>query len=523
MELQKYKLNTIGRQNLLSDDLNEIDLATGAQTTGGSSSEWALLGYFARVNYDYEGKYLLELNGRYDGSSRFPANQRFGFFPSISGGWRISEEAFFNPVKNIVNELKLRASYGSLGNQDVGNSNLYPYVPVMKSSLSKWVASGNQVQTLSAPDPITPHFTWEKSASTNAGIDAAFLKNRLQVSYDQYRRKTTNMLIPGKTLPSVFGAKSPLQNAGHLLTKGFELSVKWQGKGELAGKPFSYSIGAVLSDYTAKITKFDNPENLLSNHYVGEQLGEIWGYSIDGFFKSAAEAQSWTINQDYIDRDQRVTSPGEWSTLHAGDLKFKDLNGDKIINEGKNTLADHGDLRRIGNSLPRYSFGFNAGFNWCNFDLNVFFQGIGKQNWYPNVESSKFWGPYGRPYTSFVPKDFESKIWSESNPNAYFPLLRGYASYSGGELNVSNDKYLQNLAYIRLKNLTVGYNLPVSLTKRFKMQKLRVYFTGQNLFTFTKMKTKYIDPEQVSPSANDAGGRDYPFFKQYSGGFDITF
>lgn len=523
MELQKFKYNQVARQNLLSDDLNQIDLGTGAMTVKGNASEWALLGYFARVNYDYEGKYLLEMNGRYDGSSRFPAGQRYGFFPSISGGWRVSEERFFSGIKSVMNELKLRASYGSLGNQELGNQNVYPYVPVMTSTLSKWIINGNQTQTLSAPAPVTPHFTWEKSASTNGGIDAAFLKNRLLVSYDWYRRKTTDMLIPGKTLPSVFGASSPLQNAGDLLTKGFEVSVKWQDHGKLAGKPFSYSVGAVLSDYKATITKFDNPDQLLSSHYVGEQLGEIWGYSIDGFFKTQVEADSRDINQDYVDRDQRLTSPGEWSKLHPGDLKFKDLNGDKIVNEGKNTLGDHGDLRRIGNTLPRYSFGFNASFNWSNFDLAVAFQGIGKQNWYPNVESSKFWGPYGRPYASFIPKNFEKDIWSETNPNAYYPLLRGYAAYPGGELSVNNDKYLQNLAYIRLKNLTIGYNLPVTLTKRFKIQKLRLYFTGQNLLTFTKMKTKYIDPEQVSPSANDAGGRDYPFFKQYSGGFDITF
>jgi TonB-linked SusC/RagA family outer membrane protein len=523
MELQKFKFNGVSKQNLLSEDLNQIDLGTGAVNANGNAAEWALLGYFARVNYDYNGKYLLELNGRYDGSSRFPAGQRYGFFPSVSAGWRISEEAFFEPVKNVVNELKFRGSYGSLGNQDVGNANLYPYVPVMNSTLSKWIVSGNQTQTLSAPDPVTPHFTWEKSASTNGGIDAAFMKNRLQLSYDWYSRKTTNMLIPGRTLSAVFGAPSPLQNAGDLLTKGFEASIKWQDHTKLGGKPFSYSIGAVLSDYTAKITKFDNPENLLSSHYIGEQLGEIWGYSIDGFFKSEQEAQTWAINQDYVDLDQRLTSPGEWSKLHAGDLKFKDLNGDKVVNNGKNTLADHGDLRRIGNTLPRYSFGVNASFNWYNFDVSVFFQGIGRQHWYPNVESSKFWGPYGRPYAAFVPKDFETQIWSESNPNAYYPLLRGYAAYPGGELSVNNDKYLQNLAYIRLKNLTVGYNLPATMVRRWKLQKVRLYFTGQNMFTWTKMKTKYIDPEQVSPSAFDSGGRDYPYFKQYSGGFDITF
>lgn len=522
-ELQKYKANMGMRTNLLSEDLNQIDLGTGAQQSGGNAREWALLGYFARVNYDYKSKYLLEVNGRYDGSSRFPKEKRFGFFPSVSGGWRISEEPFFEDAKNVLPELKLRASYGSLGNQDVGSGNLYPYIPVMNSGLSKWIVGGNQTQYLSSPNPITPDFTWERSASLDGGIDGGFFRNKLQISYDWYRRTTTNMLIPGKTLPGVFGAPSPTQNAGDLVTKGFDLSVKWQDNGKLAGKPFTYNIGFVLSDYKAKITRFDNTQQLLNNFYKGQELGEIWGYSIDGYFKSEDEAKNWAVNQDYVDRDQRVTSPGEWSKLHAGDMKFIDLNGDKVINDGKNTLSEHGDLRKIGNSLPRYSFGITAGFNWNNFDLSAFFQGIGKQHWYPDVEAAKFWGVYGRPYTSFLPKDFVSKVWSPENPDAYFPLLRGYAAYPGGELAVKNDKYLQDLAYIRLKNLTIGYNLPATLVKRWKMQRLRVYFTGQNLFTFTKMDNKYIDPEQVGPYSSDIGGRNYPFFRQYTFGFDTTF
>ncbi|MBN9384217.1 MAG: TonB-dependent receptor [Chitinophagaceae bacterium] len=527
-EIQKYKINSTTRQNLLSDDLNQIDLGTVAPQAGGNAREWALLGYFGRINYDYGGKYLLELDGRYDGSSRFPSGQRFGFFPSISGGWRISKEAFFDKLTGVVSELKLRVSYGSLGNQDLGNSaaNLYPYIPVMNSAQTNYIIDGNKTQVLSAPNPVTPNFTWERSATLNGGIDASFLKNHLLVSFDRYRRKTTNMLIPGQVLPAVFGALAPTQNAGDLVTNGFEVSIKWQGSGRLADKPFSYSFGIALSDYTAKITKFDNPKRLLgdNNHYAGQELGEIWGYRTDGYFKTDQEALSYPINQDYVDMDQRVASPGEWSKLHAGDLKFRDLNKDNVINDGKFTLDDHGDLERIGNTLPRYSFGINAGFNWNNFDLSVFFQGIGKQNWYPNVESSLFWGPYGRPYVSFVPKDFVNKIWSPSNPNAYFPLLRGYSAYPGGNLSVNNDRYLQDIAYIRLKNLTIGYNLPGDWMRRWKLQRLRLYFTGQNLFTWTKLKSKYIDPEQVTPNvASDAGGRDYPFFSQYSFGLDVNF
>ncbi|WP_221302019.1 SusC/RagA family TonB-linked outer membrane protein [Pedobacter cryoconitis] len=523
-ELQKYKTNTALRFDLLSKDLNQIDLGTGAQQATGSASEWALLGYFGRINYDYKGKYLLELNGRYDGTSRFPEKSRFGFFPSISGGWRISEESFFEALKPAVSEFKLRASYGTLGNQDVGtgSNNLYPYIPVMNSTLSKWVVNGNQTQTLSSPNPIVPDFTWEKSTSLNFGADMAFFNNRLQTSLDIYRRKTTDMLINGKTLPSVYGADSPKQNAGDLLTKGWDISVSWKDSGTLMGKPFGYNFGVVLSDYTAKITKFDNPNNLLSNFYVGQELGEIWGYSIDGYFKSDQEAQNWKINQDYVD-GQRTGSPGEWSKLHAGDLKFKDLNGDGVINDGKNTLQDHGDLRKIGNSLPRYSFGINAGFNWSNFDLSVSLQGIGKQDWYPNTEAGMFWGTFGRPYSSFIPKDFESKLWSPENPDSYFPINRGYAAYDGGELYYNNDKYLQNIAYLRLKNLTVGYNLPASIIKKWKIEKLRFFFTGQNMLTLTKLKTKYIDPEQLTPDGTDKGGRAYPFMKTYTLGLNVTF
>ena len=523
-ELQKYKSNSTSRQNLLSEDLNQIDLGTGVQQAGGNAGEWALLGYFGRINYDYLGRYLLEVNGRYDGTSRFPTDSRYGFFPSVSAGWRISEENFFKPVKAVVSEFKLRSSYGTLGNQDVGtgNNNLYPYIPVIKSTLSKWIVDGNQSQVLTAPDPVVPDFTWEKSTSLDFGADVSFFNNRLQTSYDWYRRKTTDMLINGKTLPSVYGAASPKQNAGDLLTKGWDLSIAWQDKGSLMGKPFGYNFGIVLSDYAAKITKFDNPNNLLSNYYVGQELGEIWGYSIDGYFKSDEEAQNWKINQDFVD-GQRTGSPGEWSKLHAGDLKFKDLNGDGSINNGKNTLSDHGDLRKIGNSLPRYSFGVNLGFNWNNFDFSAFFQGIGKQNWYPNTEAGMFWGTFGRPYSSFIPSDFEGKLWTPENQDAYFPINRGYAAYDGGELYYNNDKYLQNLAYVKLKNLTLGYNLPSSVIKKWKIERMRFFFTGQNLFTLTKLKSRYIDPEQITPDAADQGGRTYPFMKTYTIGLDVTF
>jgi TonB-linked SusC/RagA family outer membrane protein len=518
-ELQKYKTNTTRGSNLLSDDLNNLDLATGQNMLAtGNASEWALLGYFGRINYDYKGKYLLELDGRYDGTSRFPQKNRFGFFPSVSAGWRISEESFFNPLKNIISDLKFRGSYGSLGNQQLSNN--YPYIPVMVSGSNNYIIDAAKTQYLSVPNPIDPNFTWEKSASIDGGVDIALFRNRFQASYDWYKRKTTDMITKGKTLPAVFGAAPPNQNAADLVTTGFDFTASWKDNSTVAGKSFSYNIGVVLSDYTARITKFDNPNNLLSDNYIGKQLGEIWGYSIDGYFLSDDEAKGWNVDQSFVNK-QRLSAPGIYSKLMAGDLKFKDVNGDGVINNGKNTLADPGDLRRIGNSLPRYSFGITGGGAWNGIDVSIFLQGIGKQNWYPGNNADKFWGVYSRAYYSFIPVDLPGKIWSPENPNAYFPRIRSYeALNSGGELNAPTDKYLQDLAYIRLKNLTVGYSFPALLLKRIKIDQLRVYFSGANLFTVTKLDTKYIDPEQAGAEAN---GRVYPFFKTYAFGLNLGF
>lgn len=529
-ELKKYRAISGSGINLLSTDLNALDLATSGQTTGGNSVEWALLGFFGRINYDYKSKYLLELNGRYDGSSHFPEGNRFGFFPSVSGGWRISEEAFFRPVKKTVSELKVRGSWGSLGNQSLStnlrNSN-YPYIPTVVNGLSSWLISDSRPQTLSAPAPVSPNLTWEKIGSVDFGIDMGLLRNHLNLSFDWYDRKTKDMLVNGKTLAAVFGAGSPKQNAADLDTKGYEISINWQNSFNAGKKPLSYNFGIVLSDSRAYITRFDNPSKLLSNRYPGERLGDFWGYTVDGYFKTDADAKSYDVNQDAVN-SQRLSSPGDGHNLQAGDMKFVDLDGNKIVNNGQNTVGNHGDLSRLGNSLPRYAFGITAGGSWNGFDISAFFQGIGHQDWYPGNESYMFWGPYGRPYYTFIPKDFQSKVWTPENPNAYFPKLRGYeALNANAELTSVNNRYMQNLAYIRLKNLRIGYSLPKSLLERWNIATIRLYISCENLFTVTALKTKYIDPEQVSADPNNAksdnNARNYPFMKNYSCGLDITF
>lgn len=529
-ELKKYHTINGQANNLLSEDLNALDLGTSDQQVGSNSVQWALLGFFGRINYSYKDKYLLEMDGRYDGSSHFPRDSRYGLFPSISAGWRVSEEPFFEPLKKIVSELKLRGSYGSLGNQSLSinlrNSN-YPYIPVMSTGLSNWLINGDKSQYLRVGSPITPQLTWERTTSADVGIDLGLLNNRLNITFDWYDRKTLDMLTAGKTLPAVFGAGSPKQNAADLDTKGYDLSVKWEDNRVVANKPFTYSVGIVLSDFKSYITRFDNPSRLLNNYYVGERLGQIWGYTVDGYFKSDEDASKYDVNQDYVN-SKRLGSPGDGHNLQAGDMKFVDLNGDKIVNNGKNTVDDHGDLKVIGNNLPRYSYGVTGSASWNGFDLSVFFQGIGHQDWYPGNETYFFWGVYGRPYYSFIPKDFPDKIWSPENPNAYFPKLRGYVALNGNaELNVANTKYIQNIGYLRLKNLTFGYSLPSQFLQRWKIDNLRIYVSGENIFTMSPLESKYIDPEQVSADPDldrgDNNARNYPFFKNYSFGLDITF
>jgi TonB-linked SusC/RagA family outer membrane protein len=529
-ELKKYKSISGSTINLLSTDLNALDLGTSSPVTAGNQVEWALLGFFGRVNYDYKGKYLLELNGRYDGSSHFPGGQRYGFFPSVSAGWRISDEKFFEQLKNIIPEFKLRGSYGSLGNQSL-NTNLraadYPYIPVIPTNTSAWLINSARPQILSSPAPVSSSLTWEKISSADIGADIGLLKNRLNITFDWYDRKTKDMLIPGKTLPALFGAGAPQQNAADLDTKGYDLAITWQNSTQLGIKPILYSFGIVFSDFKSHITKFDNPTRLLSSHYPGERLGDIWGYTVDGYFKSDQDAQSYPVNQNLVNT-QRLSSPGTGHNLQAGDMKYVDLDGNDTVNNGQNTLGNHGDLRKIGNSLPRYSFGVNASASWNGFDIAVFLQGVGHQDWYPGNEAYMFWGPYGRPYYSFIPKDFASKIWSPENPDAYFPKLRGYeALNNGGELTTVNTKYMQNLAYVRLKNLTIGYNLPARWLQRFKISRVHLYVSAENMLTWTALDTKYIDPENVSADANgfrsENSARDYPFMKNYSCGLDLTF
>ena len=525
-ETKHYKDIKATGYYLLSQNLNDLNLVGSAEDgtvreeNSGGQNEYALAGAFARINYDYKSKYLLEVSGRYDGTSRFAADSRWGFFPSASAGWRISEEPWFTPAKKAVESLKIRYSYGTLGNQQVGYYDYIRKISVTTQDYTFGTGSKPTVATIGAP--VASDLTWETTSQHNIGIDAGFLNNRISFTGEAYIRDTKDMLTDGMDLPAAYGAAVPRMNAANLRTKGYELSLSWRDMFQLAGKPFSYNVTATFSDYVTDITKFENTRYLLSNHYVGKRWGEIWGYRVDGLFASDEEAAEYPVDQSYVNNAINSASGSERG-LKAGDLKFKDLDGDGVIDPGKNTIEDHGDLDIIGNSSPRYNYGISLGFQWSGFDFSIFFQGTGKMDWYPTANTILFWGPYARPYATLMPKDFHTMIWSEDNPDAYYPRPRGFTALNANrQLTVINDRYLQDISYCRLKNLTIGYTLPKKWMDKINIDDIRVYFSGENLHYWAPgFHSDYIDPEMAQTNSNTM--RIYPWQKSFIVGIDLTF
>ena len=511
--------------DLLSESLNDLNLV-GQSADGekrmevsGGQNEYALAGVFARINYDYKERYLVELSGRYDGTSRFGSGHRWGFFPSASLGWRISEENFFRPVKDWFSNLKIRYSFGQLGNQQVG---YYDYVRKINISTQDYLFGGDKPTAATISAPVASDLSWEVAQHQNVGVDMAFLNNRLGFTGEFYIRDTKNMLTEGIALPGTYGAPSPKMNSADLRTMGYELSFSWRDMFTLAGKPFSYNVSFNFSDYTTTITRFDNPEKTFAKkYYEGMKWGEIWGYRTDGYFATDEEAANWKVDQTAVNSIINASAGAE-NGLRAGDIKFVDLNGDDKISIGQNTVDNAGDREIIGNRQPRYNYGITLGFNWFNIDFSMFFQGIGHIDWYPPANAMLFWGPYARPYSTYIPKDFHEKIWSPENPDAYFPRPRGYTALQGNnrELTAVNDRYLQNIGYCRLKNLTVGYTIPKDWTRKIGIDLVRIYFTGENLATWSGIKSDYIDPEMAQ---NGGQLRVYPWQKTCMFGLDISF
>ncbi len=486
------------RANLIVENIPDLDLATGQQATSSKNSLWSINGLFFRLNYNYRQRYLLEVNGRYDGSSKFSKGNRYAFFPSVSAAWRISEESFWSSISEWCNSLKIRGSYGSLGNQvmeDLGN---FPYLATYGTNSSyNYLISGAKPVIVTAPGLVATNFTWETVTQANAGLDAAFLNNRLTSSFDWYRRDTKDMLVSGATLPATLGSGVPKTNSADMKTLGWEFSLGWNDR---LKNGFAYWIKAVLSDNKSTITKYNgNEAGFFSlkdddkKYYVGQNIGEIWGFHSSGLFQSDEAAEAANQSQLYA---------GKWG---AGDVAYVDLDGDGKISKGDETIYNPGDRRIIGNKTPRYLFGVTVGFNLKNFDFEMFWQGVGKRNYM--LEGSQFWGftsQWDVPYTPAL------DYWTTDNRNAYFPRP-GWQN--GGNRQTSN-RYLQSAAYGRLKNLTVGYTLPKTLITKIGLSRLRIYITGENLITVTPLN-KAFDPETL-------GNLTYPINRKVAVGLNLT-
>lgn len=505
-----------GRKNdIVTNEVPSISTSTGdIHSLTDDLTHWSRLGFFFRLNYNFKEKYLLEVNGRYDGTSIFCRGNRWGFFPSFSGAWNISREAFFDPIVDKVNNLKVRASWGSLGNQNV---TAYQDLALMgiKSNLA-WLLNGSRPVYTTAPNLVNTMLTWETSQTLDFGIDAGFLNNRLNVTADWYQRHTKDRLGPAEALPAVIGATIPKKNNSELRTNGWEIAVTWRDQ---VNDDFSYSVSAMLYDYYSTVTKYNNPTNILTTDYEGKRVGDLWGYTTEGLIQTQEEADK-IMQTGYQNQFHSV-----WNT---GDVKYADLNKDGVVNNGKNTLEDHGDLSIIGNTTPRYQFSLTLGAEYKGFDFSMMWQGVGKRDLW--INSNMFWGFTTWNQSSlfvddhldyYRDKDADTYAGLGINTESYFP--RPYLVDNQNNKNrQTQTRYLQNGAYARLKNLQLGYTLPKSLTEKIELSRVRIYFSGDNLCTLTGRFPHSLDPE-TSTIGSRGHGKSMSAQTAFSFGIDVEF
>lgn len=509
-----YMKNAI--TGLYSTATPNVGMGTGDKVVVDTRNGWATRGFFGRINYDYDGRYLVEVNGRYDGSSRFAPDHRWGFFPSASLGWNINRERFMESLTDVVSNLKLRASYGLLGNQ--AGAALYTFAATMElnGGLGGYIFNDGRHIYTKAPLVVNPATTWEKVESKNIGLDFGFFGNSLTGSFDLFQRDTKDMLGPGEDFPDFFGADAPKTNNARMRNRGWELTLNYRGK---IGKDIDYSIGGMLSDATAEVTEYVNPKGSdpAGSWYKGRKVGEIWGYRADGLIQTQAEADEY--NQKY---DLKYISGKPWT---PGDVKYRDLNGDNKIDRGTNSLeGGMGDMTIIGNTTPRYQYTINGSISYKGLTLSAMFQGVGKRD-YNAGGGVYFWG--SGPYAQVTVFKEHMDYWREDNKDAYFP--KPYIHSAGGvgpfqqKTKTVSDRYIQSAAYCRLKNLTLSYDIPQRWTQKIGMQKVQVFFSGENLLTFTPLMGMF-DPEAVftSNSYTGEGGKNYPMNKVVSFGLVVN-
>ncbi len=491
---------------------------TGTKNITEGYSEYAIRGAFGRLTYSFADKYLLTANMRYDGSSKFPKEIRFGFFPSVSVGWRLGQEKFMDWSRQYLDDFKIRASYGSIGNQNISPYGFIASMGIGQSTT--WLDGGDKITYIGVPGLVRANYTWETVTTLDFGFDLNMFGNRLNAVFDWYKRDTKDMLTEGVELPSAVGAPAPLQNVADMKTTGWELAVTWRDKiGD-----WSYSVGFNVYDHMSEITKFDNESGSLGMYYIGRKFGEIWGYVSDGYYgiedfePEQAKNSTWVLKEG-------VTKINGY-TPQPGDEKFKDLNGDGVINEGAITLDNPGDRKIIGNSTQRFQFGANLGVGYKGFDLSMMLQGVGKRDVALGGNALYAFGGGGADGVfhpvyynqtdywkaiSYDPNDPNYMV--PENPNARLFRIYGQGGNSGSNTRTS-DKYLQDGSYMRIKNMTLSYTFPKQWIEKIHLNQLRLYVSVENLATFTSLPKGY-DPENLSWS--------YPFYRTWSFGANISF
>ena len=479
-----------------------ISTSTGKIEAWDSLDHYATLGFFGRFNYDYKSRYLFEFDLRRDGSSRyakFAKGHQWGTFPAFSAGWNVAKEAFFEPYTSILSELRLRGSWGELGNMRGKNYQYISTVPY--NATTDYIMGDKRISAFGAPNMIA-YNTWEKNRTLDFGVDIAALNNRLTMSFDWYRRDIIGLITKGVTLPAVLGVNSPDTNNADIRNEGWELTLGWRDQFSLASKSFNYSVSFNLSDYQGTVLKYSNPKGLIYDYYVGKKMGTIWGYTTDHIMTDPAEAKA--INDSGVQNK----FGGDWV---VGDIKYVNLDDDPNINDGNQTLEDHGDLSIIGNDTPRYNFGFGFNADWNGIDFSMFLQGTMKRDLW--LEGPVAFGLGGGQWGSNVWKN-TLDCWREdgSNPDPWLPRLYLWSTSKNLQ---KQTRYMDTGAYCRLKNIQLGYSLPGAIINKVGLEKVRIYFSGDNLLTFSGINENF-DPEAPWGGA-------YPISKSISFGVNVTF
>ncbi|MDR2585744.1 MAG: SusC/RagA family TonB-linked outer membrane protein [Prevotellaceae bacterium] len=538
IEDAEYIYQRSKRLGLYDPDKGELPLAGGEMTVAGNHSWWSLVGLYGRLNYNYKEKYILEANLRYDWSSKFAKGSRMAVVPAFSAAWRVTEEPWMQSTKDILSSLKLRASYGTTANQDVPLTAYIPTIGITTPSIGNgFLINKNYHPAISAintPLLTDPALTWEKVSTLDLAVDASFWKGKVYFTGEWYQRITSDMLTAGVELPKSVGAAAPRQNFGSLTTTGYELTL---GFNHVFRNSLRVHISGQFYDYITKITKWAEQKNpLYSANYEGKVMGDIWGYKVDRLwqkddFEYGPDGKILTVTlpggkvtnvlKNYDAGYQQLWESGNFR-FSPGDVKYLDLNGDGVINYGDNTLDNLGDRTVIGNTQPRYQYGFRIGAAWKGVDFEVFFQGVGKRHMW--VTGNIVLPGYMSGEANFT---HTLDYWTEDNPNAFYCRPINYAQTNQWNYQAANDRFLLNMAYLRCKNLNIGYSLPKSLLSKISVDKFRIYASGENLFEFDHLGRNPIDPElaHTNLTENDARafGRAYPYRRSYSFGVQLTF